>query len=134
LLIGGFDCLRSTTEGDWKYNPSNKVDDEKASLPVLHSWIDPFRMWDRSNAIRAACSNFHAVTGFDGDSNTHPANAHRHTPTHHSNLHIHAENVRWLRGGDPIRVEHPEILTPLGSNYHGWQSHIYMPGDGCLFR
>jgi len=31
-------------------------------------------------------------------------------------------------------VEHPEILTPLGSDYHGWQSHIYRPADVCPFR
>jgi hypothetical protein len=31
-------------------------------------------------------------------------------------------------------VEHPEILTPLGSDYHGWQSHIYEPADVCPFR
>lgn len=31
-------------------------------------------------------------------------------------------------------VEHPEILVPLGSDYHGWQSHIYAPADVCPFR
>lgn len=31
-------------------------------------------------------------------------------------------------------VEHPEILIPLGSDYHGWQSHIYEPVDICPFR
>ena len=31
-------------------------------------------------------------------------------------------------------VEHPEILVPLGSNYHGWQSHNYKPEDVCPFR
>jgi hypothetical protein len=31
-------------------------------------------------------------------------------------------------------VEHPEILTPLGSDYHGSQSHIYVPVDVCPFR
>jgi hypothetical protein len=31
-------------------------------------------------------------------------------------------------------VEHPEILIPLGSDYHGWQSHTYMPADVCPFR
>jgi len=31
-------------------------------------------------------------------------------------------------------AEHPEILTPLGSDYHGAQSHIYMPADVCPFR
>ena len=30
-------------------------------------------------------------------------------------------------------VEHPEILVPLGSGYHGWQSHIYKPADVCPF-
>ena len=29
---------------------------------------------------------------------------------------------------------HPEILTPLGSDYHGWQSHQYQPADVCPFR
>ncbi len=29
---------------------------------------------------------------------------------------------------------HPEILTPLGSDYHGWQSHIYTAADVCPFR
>ena len=30
---------------------------------------------------------------------------------------------------------HPEILTPLGSyDYHGWQSHKYVPADVCPFR
>lgn len=31
-------------------------------------------------------------------------------------------------------VEHPEILTPLGSDYHGWQAKIYEPEDVCPFR
>lgn len=31
-------------------------------------------------------------------------------------------------------TEHPEILTPLGSDYHGSQSHIYIPADVCPFR
>jgi len=31
-------------------------------------------------------------------------------------------------------VKHPEILTPLGSDYHGSQSHIYKPEDVCPFR
>ena len=31
-------------------------------------------------------------------------------------------------------AEHPEILTPLGSDYHGSQSHIYEPADVCPFR
>jgi hypothetical protein len=31
-------------------------------------------------------------------------------------------------------AEHPEILTPLGSDYHGAQSHIYVPADVCPFR
>jgi hypothetical protein len=31
-------------------------------------------------------------------------------------------------------VEHPEILTPLGSDYDGSQSHIYVPEDVCPFR
>lgn len=31
-------------------------------------------------------------------------------------------------------VEHPEILIPLGSDYHGAQSHIYAPEDVCPFR
>jgi hypothetical protein len=32
-------------------------------------------------------------------------------------------------------AEHPdEMLTPLGSDYHGWQSHIYVPVDVCPFR
>jgi len=31
-------------------------------------------------------------------------------------------------------VEHPEILTPLGSDYHGAQSHTYVPADVCPFR
>jgi len=30
--------------------------------------------------------------------------------------------------------EHSEILTPLGSDYHGLQSHVYMPADVCPFR
>jgi len=29
---------------------------------------------------------------------------------------------------------HPEILFPLGSGYHGWQSHTYTPADVCPFR
>jgi hypothetical protein len=29
---------------------------------------------------------------------------------------------------------HPEILIPLGSDYHGAQSHIYTPADVCPFR
>jgi tetratricopeptide (TPR) repeat protein len=29
---------------------------------------------------------------------------------------------------------HPEILVPLGSDYHGWQSHHYQPADVCPFR
>jgi len=31
-------------------------------------------------------------------------------------------------------AEHPEILSPLGSDYHGSQSHIYVPSDVCPFR
>jgi len=31
-------------------------------------------------------------------------------------------------------VERPEILIPLGSDYHGAQSHIYVPADVCPFR
>jgi hypothetical protein len=31
-------------------------------------------------------------------------------------------------------TEHPEILIPLGSDYHGSQSHIYFPADVCPFR
>ena len=31
-------------------------------------------------------------------------------------------------------AEHPEILTPLGSDYHSSQSHIYVPADVCPFR
>jgi hypothetical protein len=31
-------------------------------------------------------------------------------------------------------AEHPDILTPLGSDYHGAQSHIYVPADVCPFR
>lgn len=31
-------------------------------------------------------------------------------------------------------VEHPEILIPLGSDYHGSQSKIYNPEDICPFR
>ena len=31
-------------------------------------------------------------------------------------------------------AEHPEILVPLGSDYHGWQSRIYTPADVCPFR
>ena len=31
-------------------------------------------------------------------------------------------------------AEHPEILAPLGSDYHGSQSHIYVPADVCPFR
>jgi hypothetical protein len=29
---------------------------------------------------------------------------------------------------------HQEILTPLGSDYHGAQSHTYIPADVCPFR
>lgn len=31
-------------------------------------------------------------------------------------------------------VEHPEILVPLGSDYHGTQAKIYKPEDVCPFR
>jgi len=31
-------------------------------------------------------------------------------------------------------AEHPDILIPLGSDYHGWQSHTYVPADVCPFR
>lgn len=31
-------------------------------------------------------------------------------------------------------AEHPEILIPLGSSYHGSQSHTYVPADVCPFR
>jgi hypothetical protein len=31
-------------------------------------------------------------------------------------------------------TENPEILVPLGSDYHGWQSHTYKPEDVCPFR
>jgi hypothetical protein len=29
---------------------------------------------------------------------------------------------------------HPDILTPLGDFYHGWQSYTYVPADVCPFR
>ncbi len=31
-------------------------------------------------------------------------------------------------------AEHSDILTPLGSDYHGSQSHVYVPADVCPFR
>ncbi len=31
-------------------------------------------------------------------------------------------------------AEHPDILIPLGSDYHGSQSHTYVPADVCPFR
>jgi hypothetical protein len=31
-------------------------------------------------------------------------------------------------------AEHPEILMPLGSDYHGSQSHTYILADVCPFR
>lgn len=31
-------------------------------------------------------------------------------------------------------AENPEILTPLGSDYHGWQSHTYKSEDVCPFK
>jgi hypothetical protein len=31
-------------------------------------------------------------------------------------------------------AEHSEILIPLGSDYHGSQSHTYVPADVCPFR
>ena len=31
-------------------------------------------------------------------------------------------------------AEHPQILTPLGSDYHGGYSHTYVPADVCPFR
>ncbi len=31
-------------------------------------------------------------------------------------------------------AEHPEILIPLGSDYHGSQSHVYAAEDVCPFR
>ena len=31
-------------------------------------------------------------------------------------------------------AEHPDILTPLGSEYHGSQSHTHIPADVCPFR
>ena len=31
-------------------------------------------------------------------------------------------------------AEHPGILIPLGSDYHGSQSHTYAPEDVCPFR
>jgi hypothetical protein len=31
-------------------------------------------------------------------------------------------------------AEHSEILVPLGSDYHGSQSHTYVPADVCPFR
>ena len=31
-------------------------------------------------------------------------------------------------------AEHPDILIPLGSDYHGAQSHIYVSEDVCPFR
>ena len=31
-------------------------------------------------------------------------------------------------------AKHPEILIPLGSDYHGWQSKIYTAEDVCPFR
>ncbi|MFN8404949.1 MAG: hypothetical protein U0V48_15540 [Anaerolineales bacterium] len=46
----------------------------------------------------------------------------------------HTQNVRWLCRGGQYAVEHPDILIPLGSDYHGAQSHIYVPEDVCPFR
>lgn len=31
-------------------------------------------------------------------------------------------------------AKYPDILTPLGSDYHGWQSHQYKPEGVCPFR
>ena len=31
-------------------------------------------------------------------------------------------------------AEHPDILIALGSDYHGSQSHTYLPADFCPFR
>ena len=31
-------------------------------------------------------------------------------------------------------AEHPEILIPLGSDFHGGYSYTYVPADVCLFR
>lgn len=31
-------------------------------------------------------------------------------------------------------TSHPEVLIPLGSEYHGWQSHIYAAQDVCIFH
>jgi hypothetical protein len=31
-------------------------------------------------------------------------------------------------------TEHSELLIPLGSGVHGFQSHTYIPADVCLFR
>jgi hypothetical protein len=31
-------------------------------------------------------------------------------------------------------AKNPETLIPLGSNYHGYQSHQYKPEDVCPFR
>jgi hypothetical protein len=31
-------------------------------------------------------------------------------------------------------AEHPDILRPLGSDYHGSQSHTYVPADVCPLR
>jgi len=31
-------------------------------------------------------------------------------------------------------AERPDILIPLGSDYHGAQSHRYKPEDVCPFR
>lgn len=46
----------------------------------------------------------------------------------------HQEIYDGCRAAIEYAAEDPEILTPLGSEYHGWQSHTYAPADICPFR
>ena len=117
------------------------MDDEKASLPVFRSWVNALCMWNFANTIYTACSNIHAFTGYIYNANTHPTHIHRHVAPY-----VEMESAFWeayqstkkmyygCAAAIQFAVEHPEILVPLGSDYHGWQSHIYEPADVCPFR
>ena len=42
--------------------------------------------------------------------------------------------IRFYIAAIQYATKHPEILVPLGSDYHGAQSHTYAAADVCPFR
>jgi len=109
-------------------------------------------MWNFANAIRAVCSNYrilliHLVQGQEAEAaSTYQTMQETFGNNPYAAPYVEMASAFW-KSYQPTKkmydvcaeaiqfaVEHPEILVPLGSDYHGWQSHIYEPADVCLFR